>query len=52
MMPPYGHPYAAMYPHGGVYTHPAVPIVSLLLIFVTGTKLVHILLKLIDTDKV
>lgn len=28
MMPPYGHPYAAMYPHGGVYTHPAVPIGS------------------------
>ncbi|CAJ2631358.1 unnamed protein product [Trifolium pratense] len=28
MMPPYGHPYAAMYPHGGVYTHPAVPIVT------------------------
>ncbi|CAK8544884.1 unnamed protein product [Lathyrus sativus] len=26
MMQPYGHPYAAMYPHGGVYTHPAVPI--------------------------
>ncbi|KAL5136171.1 Common plant regulatory factor 1 [Glycine soja] len=26
MMPPYGPPYAAIYPHGGVYTHPAVPI--------------------------
>ncbi|XP_019423845.1 PREDICTED: G-box-binding factor 3-like isoform X1 [Lupinus angustifolius] len=26
MMPPYGPPYAAMYPHGGVYAHPGVPI--------------------------
>ncbi|TKY64023.1 Common plant regulatory factor 1 [Spatholobus suberectus] len=26
MMPPYGPPYAAFYPHGGVYTHPAVAI--------------------------
>ncbi|RDY03328.1 Common plant regulatory factor 1, partial [Mucuna pruriens] len=26
MMPPYGPPYAAIYSHGGVYTHPAVPI--------------------------
>ncbi|XP_027350122.1 common plant regulatory factor 1-like isoform X3 [Abrus precatorius] len=25
MMPPYGPPYAAIYSHGGVYTHPAVP---------------------------
>ncbi|KAE9605705.1 hypothetical protein Lal_00025255 [Lupinus albus] len=24
MMSPYGAPYAAIYPHGGVYTHPAV----------------------------
>ena len=30
MMPPYGPPYAAIYSHGGVYAHPAVPIVSLL----------------------
>lgn len=29
MMPPYGAPYAAVYSHGGVYSHPAVPIVSL-----------------------
>ncbi|KAL2345875.1 hypothetical protein Fmac_007160 [Flemingia macrophylla] len=26
MMPPYGPHYAAIYPHGGVYPHPAVPI--------------------------
>ncbi|XP_054784102.1 G-box-binding factor 3 isoform X2 [Prosopis cineraria] len=26
MMPPYGAPYAAIYSHGGVYPHPAVPI--------------------------
>ncbi|KAL8138520.1 hypothetical protein V2J09_004521 [Rumex salicifolius] len=25
MMPPYGAPYAAIYPTGGVYAHPAVP---------------------------
>ena len=29
MMPPYGAPYAAIYPHGGVYAHPGVPLVSL-----------------------
>ncbi|GLT59028.1 hypothetical protein SLA2020_318760 [Shorea laevis] len=28
MMPPYGAPYAAIYPHGGVYAHPAVPLGS------------------------
>ncbi|EEF50624.1 Common plant regulatory factor CPRF-1, putative [Ricinus communis] len=28
MMPPYGTPYAAVYSHGGVYAHPAVPIGS------------------------
>ncbi|XP_012083268.1 common plant regulatory factor 1 isoform X2 [Jatropha curcas] len=28
MMPPYGTPYAAVYSHGGVYAHPAVPIVG------------------------
>lgn len=33
MMPPYGPPYAAFYPPGGVYTHPAVAIVSVLLIY-------------------
>ncbi|XP_004494783.1 common plant regulatory factor 1 isoform X2 [Cicer arietinum] len=26
MMPPYGHPYTAIYPHGGVYAHPGVPV--------------------------
>uniref|UniRef100_A0A7C8ZB59 BZIP domain-containing protein n=1 Tax=Opuntia streptacantha TaxID=393608 RepID=A0A7C8ZB59_OPUST len=26
MMPPYGAPYAAIYAHGGVYAHPAVPV--------------------------
>ncbi|KAE8708017.1 G-box binding factor 3, putative isoform 2 [Hibiscus syriacus] len=26
MMPPYGAPYATIYPHGGVYAHPAVPL--------------------------
>lgn len=26
MMPPYGPPYAAIYSHGGVYGHPAIPI--------------------------
>ncbi|GMI98998.1 G-box binding factor 3 [Hibiscus trionum] len=25
IMPPYGAPYATIYPHGGVYVHPAVP---------------------------
>ena len=28
VMPPYGtppHPYVAMYPHGGIYAHPAMP---------------------------
>jgi len=30
MMPPYGPPYAAFYSPGGVYTHPAVAIVSVL----------------------
>ena len=29
MMPPYGAPYAAIYPHGGVYAHPGVPLVSI-----------------------
>lgn len=24
MMPPYGSPYAAMYPHGGMYAHPSL----------------------------
>lgn len=29
MMPPYGSPYAAaIYPHGGIYAHPGIPIVS------------------------
>ncbi|GAB4844555.1 Common plant regulatory factor, variant 2 [Ancistrocladus abbreviatus] len=28
MMPPYGAPYAAIYPHGGVYAHPAVPLAT------------------------
>lgn len=28
MMPPYGAPYAAIYAHGGVYAHPAVPLGS------------------------
>ncbi|OAY62205.1 common plant regulatory factor 1 isoform X2 [Manihot esculenta] len=28
IMPPYGAPYAAVYSHGGVYAHPAVPIGS------------------------
>ncbi|KAK4593946.1 hypothetical protein RGQ29_017854 [Quercus rubra] len=28
MMPPYGAPYAAIYPHGGVYAHPAVTLGS------------------------
>ncbi|GKU96729.1 hypothetical protein SLEP1_g9932 [Rubroshorea leprosula] len=28
MMPPYGAPYAAIYSHGGVYAHPAVPLAS------------------------
>ncbi|KAL8494990.1 hypothetical protein ACS0TY_019235 [Phlomoides rotata] len=26
MIPPYGAPYAAFYPHGGVYAHPGVPL--------------------------
>eukprot|EP00262_Sarcandra_glabra_P018249 TRINITY_DN6482_c0_g1_i1.p1 TRINITY_DN6482_c0_g1~~TRINITY_DN6482_c0_g1_i1.p1 ORF type:complete len:429 (+),score=97.52 TRINITY_DN6482_c0_g1_i1:307-1593(+) len=28
LMPPYGTPYAAIYSHGGVYTHPSVPLGS------------------------
>ncbi|KAL0016772.1 hypothetical protein SO802_003841 [Lithocarpus litseifolius] len=28
MMPPYGAPYAAIYPHGGIYAHPGVPLGS------------------------
>ncbi|GMI69593.1 G-box binding factor 3 [Hibiscus trionum] len=28
IMPPYGPPYATIYPHGGVYMHPAVPMGS------------------------
>ncbi|KAK8588946.1 hypothetical protein V6N12_023356 [Hibiscus sabdariffa] len=28
MMPPYGAPYATIYPHGGVYVHPAVPLAA------------------------
>ncbi|RWR96507.1 common plant regulatory factor 1 isoform X1 [Cinnamomum micranthum f. kanehirae] len=28
MMTPYGAPYAAIYPHGGLYAHPSVPIGS------------------------
>ncbi|XP_017635170.1 G-box-binding factor 3-like isoform X1 [Gossypium arboreum] len=28
IMPPYGTPYAAIYPHGGVYVHPTVPMGS------------------------
>ncbi|XP_075646697.1 common plant regulatory factor 1-like isoform X1 [Castanea sativa] len=28
MMPPYGAPYAAIYPHGGLYAHPAVTLGS------------------------
>jgi len=36
MMPPYGAPYAAIYAHGGVYAHPAVPVVSSVSSLVTG----------------
>lgn len=28
MMPPYGAAYAAIYPHGGVYAHPGVPLAA------------------------
>ncbi|XP_065045218.1 G-box-binding factor 3-like isoform X1 [Musa acuminata AAA Group] len=28
LVPPFGSPYAAIYPHGGVYTHPSVPLGS------------------------
>ncbi|KAL3517247.1 hypothetical protein ACH5RR_024149 [Cinchona calisaya] len=28
MMSPYGTPYAAIYPHGGVYAHPGIPLSS------------------------
>ncbi|TYG89774.1 hypothetical protein ES288_A12G127700v1 [Gossypium darwinii] len=28
IMPPYGTPYATIYPHGGVYVHPTVPMGS------------------------
>ncbi|XP_024019007.1 common plant regulatory factor 1 [Morus notabilis] len=28
MMPPYGAPYAAIYSHGSVYAHPAVPVAA------------------------
>ncbi|KAG6667005.1 hypothetical protein CIPAW_01G071000, partial [Carya illinoinensis] len=38
MMPPYGAPYAAIYPHGGVYAHPAVPLAVTPLSIETPTK--------------
>ncbi|KAI4328870.1 hypothetical protein L6164_021192 [Bauhinia variegata] len=38
MMPPYGAPYAAIYSHGGVYAHPAVPIAGTPLKVETPTK--------------
>ncbi|KAI4355181.1 hypothetical protein L6164_003977 [Bauhinia variegata] len=38
MMPPYGAPYAAIYSHGGVYAHPAVPIAGTPLSMETPTK--------------
>ncbi|THU51602.1 hypothetical protein C4D60_Mb06t32750 [Musa balbisiana] len=28
LVPPFGSPYGAIYPHGGVYTHPSVPLGS------------------------
>ncbi|WOL14690.1 G-box-binding factor 3-like isoform X3 [Canna indica] len=28
LIPPFGSPYAAIYPHGGVYSHPSVPLNS------------------------
>ncbi|GAB2291066.1 Common plant regulatory factor [Dionaea muscipula] len=38
MIPPYGTPYAAIYPHGGVYAHPAVPLASTTLSIDTPPK--------------
>lgn len=29
MPPPFGTPYAAMYPHGGAYPHPLMPMVNI-----------------------
>jgi hypothetical protein len=29
MAPPFGTPYAAMYPHGGAYPHPLMPMVNI-----------------------
>lgn len=33
MMPPYGAPYAAIYPHGGIYAHPSIAMVSTSLVY-------------------
>ncbi|XP_050280187.1 common plant regulatory factor 1-like isoform X4 [Quercus robur] len=38
MMPPYGAPYAAIYPHGGVYAHPAVTLAVTPMSIETPTK--------------
>ncbi|KAL8167635.1 hypothetical protein V2J09_009134 [Rumex salicifolius] len=38
MMPPYGSPYAAMYPHGVIYGHSPAPIVATPLTFETPTR--------------
>jgi len=41
MMPPCGPPYAAFYSPGGVYTHPAVAIVSVLCMCVVVTIYIY-----------
>jgi hypothetical protein len=41
-MPPYGtppHPYVAMYPHGGIYAHPSMPPVFLVIALVAVLRL-------------
>ncbi|KAG2720502.1 hypothetical protein I3760_02G038700 [Carya illinoinensis] len=38
VMPPYGATYAAIYPHGGVYAHPAIPLAVSPLTIETPTK--------------
>ncbi|KAL5989245.1 Common plant regulatory factor [Asimina triloba] len=38
MMPPYGSPYAAIYPHGGVYAHPSMHVTATTLSIETPSK--------------
>lgn len=41
MVPPYGAPYAAIYAPGGVYAHPAIPLVRVSLHLIEERKKEH-----------